>query len=210
MPPRVELPFFAYGLLMPGELAHGLIEELVERSVASFAEGALYARDGLPLFDPSSGGMVNGYLLDFADGGREEAYKAICSFEPQKHYRWREVHCGDARTPANVLVGKRVSKGSILLEEGEWTGRNDPVLTVALELVTSIAVDEGRGELESAPPDTFDWRRFFALQMAYLLLWTIIERFAALRYGPSLEAGQKVQRRRGGRALPVVHGTPPV
>lgn len=52
MPPRVELPFFAYGLLMPGELAHGLIEELVERSVASFAEGALYARDGLPLFDP--------------------------------------------------------------------------------------------------------------------------------------------------------------
>lgn len=123
MPPRVELPFFAYGLLMPGELAHGLIEELVERSVASFAEGALYARDGLPLFDPSSGGMVNGYLLDFADGGREEAYKAICSFEPQKHYRWREVHCGDARTPANVLVGKRVSKGSILLEES-------PALTV--------------------------------------------------------------------------------
>lgn len=33
------------------------------------------------------------------------------------------------------------------------------------------------------PKHGFDWHRFFRLQAAYLLLWSAIERFTALRYG---------------------------
>jgi len=48
------------------------------------------------------------------------------------------------------------------------------------------------GEFKSAPPDSFDWERLFRLQMAYLLLWTAIERYCSLAYGPGLEPSKKI------------------
>jgi len=36
------------------------------------------------------------------------------------------------------------------------------------------------------PDDPKFWRVFFRLQAAYLLLWSVVERYAALRYGPGL------------------------
>jgi hypothetical protein len=44
----------------------------------------------------------------------------------------------------------------------------------------------------SAPPEHVDWPRFFRLQMAYLLLWSAIERFSAFAYGPGLSPKQRI------------------
>lgn len=38
------------------------------------------------------------------------------------------------------------------------------------------------------------WRQFFRLQASYLLLWSVVERYTALRYGPALEPGDRVRR----------------
>ena len=50
LPERTDLPYFAYGLFKPGELAYGQIESLLDGGpVEARVPGALYVRDGLPL-----------------------------------------------------------------------------------------------------------------------------------------------------------------
>lgn len=59
----------------------------------------------------------------------------------------------------------------------EWDGqRNDPFFNVALEIVKETIDDYAEHRRD-------DFRSFFHLQMAYLLLWTVIERYVTLRYG---------------------------
>lgn len=39
-----------------------------------------------------------------------------------------------------------------------------------------------------------DWRSFFRVEGAYLLLWSVVERYASLAYGPRLRPEAKVER----------------
>lgn len=194
--PDTDLPYFAYGLLQPHEIAHTQIKSLLrDEPIQEEVQGALYARDGLPLLAPGEGyNSVGGYLLRFAAEHAGEAYRRISAFEPAKHYKWgmaKLLHSGET---ANVLVGKRVQKGSTRVFDREWRGNRDPLLTSGLSVVEDI-VDQYAGEgFESAHPDFFDWERLFRLQMAYMFLWTVMERYAALAYGPSLGAMQKIRR----------------
>jgi hypothetical protein len=155
--------------------------------------GALYVRDGLPLLKLGGGSAVHGHVLRFREGEAKEAYDTIGSFEPKKHYRWRRVIVDDG-VVANALIGLSSERGSIHDEEGVWTGRQDPVFTPGLSAVREVADRDAREEFYSAPPDRFDWPRLFRLQMAYLLLWTIIERYASLAYGPTLRPEEKIER----------------
>jgi hypothetical protein len=68
------------------------------------------------------------------------------------------------------------------------------VFAPGLSAVREVADRDAREEFHSAPPDRFDWPRLFRLQMAYLLLWTIIERYASLAYGPTLRPEEKIER----------------
>jgi hypothetical protein len=79
------------------------------------------------------------------------------------------------------------------LESNEWTFRLDPVFQHGLVAVQQVAEELANNPFESAPPETFDWPRFFRIQMAYLLLWSAVERFSSFAYGPSLDPGGKVR-----------------
>ncbi len=194
-PERTDLPYFAYGLFKPGELAYGQIEHFLEGApVEEQVAGALYVRDGLPLLSPDGRKPVIGHLLRFRGGEAEEAYARICAFEPRKHYSWGTVRLENTGATANALLGDNPDKGSIQDERGVWTGRLDPVLARGLSVVREASDRDARKKFASVPPDSFDWPRLFRLQMAYLFLWTIIERYAALRYGPTLGPMQKVTK----------------
>lgn len=194
-PKRTDLPYFAYGLFKPGELAYGQIADFLEGApVEEQVPGALYVRDGLPLLSPGGRDPVIGYLLRFREDKVKEAYAKICAFEPRKHYRWETVRLEKTGATANALLGSSPEKGSIRDEEGVWAGRRDPVLATGLAVVREVSDRDAREEFASAPPDDFDWPRLFRLQMAYLFLWTIIERYAMLRYGPTLGPMQKVRK----------------
>jgi len=197
LPSLLNQAYFAYGLLKPGELAYGQIEPFVDGApVPAHVEGQLYVRDGLPLLVLSDRGIVSGHLMRFRVGTSTDAYKAISIFEPKKHYRWKAATIrtkGEEET-ANVLVGREPKKGSIVFDEDEeWTGRRDPVLTVGLETVCELTQEWGTKEFSPAPSNDFDWPRFFRVQMTYLLLWTVTERFAALAYGPALKPMEKIK-----------------
>lgn len=171
VPKRQDLPFFAYGVFRPGQLAFHRLKPFVEAVREGHVSGDLRVRDGLPILDPDGDGIVTGSLLIFRPSVAADAYQAIVDLEPDCQYRWDERNV--AGFAANVLIGKSPKKGSVVVE-GEWDGRRDPLLTAALDVV--------RETLAANERFRWDLKPMFRLQMAYLLLWSAIERYLSLRY----------------------------
>jgi hypothetical protein len=193
-PTNTELPYFAYGLFKPGELAYNQIQEFVnDLPKKVVVNGSLFIRDGLPLLRLGTGGEVMGYLIEFKKNDSIKAYEIISRFEPKEQYKWYRQEFPD-KIFANLLIGHKPRKGSVSHEKNEWKAYQDPVFNEAMILVLEIINEYAINKFDPAPPDRFDWKRLFRLQMAYLLLWTAVERFCALAYGPSLNPGEKLQR----------------
>ena len=92
----------------------------------------------------------------------------------KKIYKWGLGKVG--KQDVNVLYGRRPERGSHPLNGEEWDGKDDPFFKIGIKLVEEIWIDPScsgqYGELEE----------IFRLQMGYQLLWTIIERYASLKY----------------------------
>ncbi len=185
-PVDLDLPIFVYGAFKPGELAYTQLKDLiVGEPVSAYADGALRLRDGLPLYDPQGPGRVKGYVLHFHLEVRKEAYDKVCAFEPKQIYGWLVITLPTGR--ANILQGKTLGRGrAVPLEASEWSFRLDPVFDYGLREVERFVRELADEPFKSAPPEYFEWPRFFRLQMAYLLLWSAIERFCTYAYGPAL------------------------
>jgi hypothetical protein len=175
-PARLDLPFFAYGLFKPGQLGFDSIREFVREVIPKTKmAGVLYERDGVPLFVDVSGmesGDVAGALLTFDSQNAETAYRRIAAIEPEQQYQW-----GARRTEggveANVLIS-RSSNGAHRIDDSDWDGHKDPHFGPALRMVENSLAESmyADGSVE----------RLMELQMAYMLLWTAIERYTSLRY----------------------------
>ncbi len=183
-PQNMVQPFFAYGIFRPGQLAYFQLRDLVEE-IADPAQckGKLLLRDGLPIMDLTGTDSVEGALLTFAPGKAQEAYERISAMEPDSHYRWTEARVNE--NLANVLLGRFTAKGSIVFEEPKWDGWTDPLFTSALDVIE-----------ETLNTQEFDWnlKPLFRLQMAYLLLWSAIERYVSLRYHLGKDVANKVRQ----------------
>jgi hypothetical protein len=182
-PQHVERPFFAYGIFRPGQLAFFQLRDLVIHVAEPVrTAGSLRLRDGLPIADPAGSGHIVGALLTFAPGQGAAAYGRVSDMEPDRHYRWHEAQVNGA--VANMLVGKSPRKGSVPCEDARWDVWSDPLLTVALEVVQETLT--GSRDFE------WDLKPMFRLQMAYLLLWSSIERYVSLRYHLGDKVTEKV------------------
>ncbi len=183
-PDNISLPFFAYGLFKPGQLCYPRIRDLVESSDKCTVAGILKERDGIPLLIPDiSSTNIKGYLIYFIISQEEKAYERITGIEPDEVYRWQVVKANGLS--ANALIGKREQRGSSYLEHfTEWDGKSDPFFKQGLEEVEAI--------LKANSNFDWDFRALLRLQMAYMLLWTAIERYAGLKYHLGDRATQKV------------------
>ena len=179
---RSALPFFAYGLFRPGELGFLRLKSFVTSCQPAVVSGELLVRDGLPIADPEGKGAVHGYLLHFDSSAGASAYRRIIEIEPDRQYRWGETVVDGVR--ANILWGKSPRKGSVLLHAEEWEGKKDPLLTSALDVVEET--------LHHSAGFEWDLKPLFRLQMAYLLLWSSIERYVSLRYHLGDKVSEKV------------------
>lgn len=191
-PPDFDAPLFAYGALKPGEFAHAQVAKHVSTStLAMLADHGLRSRDGLPLLVESPGARVRGALLRFDDA--QAAYEVVCQFEPRKHYRWAPegvtVVCDDREVRANALLPRKPRAGADLEHVEEWYTADDPVFTAGLPAAAEIA-----HPWVWMPHDEngFPWEGFFRVQAAYLLLWSVVERVAALRFGPALDPMRRI------------------
>lgn len=175
--PNTSLPFFAYGMFKPNEIAWPRIADFAEQTRNCSIQGELRIRDGLLLVTDGSS-SVEGSLVRFLPGKADKGYEAIDKLEPHDLYGWRQDQAfsepDGSREPANVLYGKSPKQGSYPFDETvrKWRSRDDPLFTTALDVVADVA-KASTGDEE---------RDFFHSLMAYLLLWSAIERFATLRY----------------------------
>lgn len=176
--PDVGLPLFVYGIFRPGELGWLRLREWVEAAQPGWSmHGEVRERDGLAILDMNAQGRVDGWLLRFRRDAVSDAYSSVADVEPQHQYRWVQspATCDDDSKLVNVLAGRRPCTGSTTLE-GPWAGHTDPLLTVGLDVVGSMAASAGS-------PSPTDLEPLFRLQAAYLLLFAAVERYASLRYG---------------------------
>lgn len=212
MPLDHSLPFFSYGVFKPGELGFLRIRRIVEEAEEAVAEGYLFERNGTAVFSQSfSPSPVGGYLLQFSE--YDEAYDEIRSVEPEGQYEPHQldVETTDGVEPANVLVVREDWDqthgpiGSITPMEHElheqydfdwyervtwWNGRDDILFTGAIDKINRM-IDCLPSSIDPDDPDQLTGsaaEHFFDMQMAYLLLWTVIERFLNIRYATEGQA----------------------
>lgn len=183
LPKDVTRPFFAYGLFKPGQLAYFQIRDLATSTPAA-AVGRLCIRDGVPFLAQNVRGYrVRGALVSFAPADAEEGYGRIAAMEPKHLYSWATIAVDDGMI-ANALLGRSPDQGHPL-DWPDWNGWRDPLFVEALELVEQRAASAHRQR---------DYKALFNRQMAYMLLWSAIERYLSLRYSLGVDVNQKIQR----------------
>jgi hypothetical protein len=190
-PKNPDLPYFVYGALKPGMPAYERLRGFVECHEPDTVSGDLWVRDGLPILCANNSQNIFGVLLTWKPAQEEEGYREVCHFEPTSHYKWEEVILGSGRK-ANTLVMRSKSKGNPqVLEKNCWNLRDDPAFGPGLGEVGAVLL-----EVDVMLGDSFEsnWRRFFRSQMAYLLLWSILERLSALCIGPAEEPTKRINR----------------
>lgn len=205
-PPRLHLPMFAYGPDKPDQPAFDLLEGyIVQKEAATLATGGLRVRDGLPLLDPDGTVGVSGVLLTFAVGREKTAYTTVCEVAPRQHYRWdmTEMRVDGRPGRVNVLRGRHPDRGSSDEWFTSWSANDDPLLRSGMAHVRRAALEHatapfptvaGDGGSADAGQRSSMWDRFYGLMSAYLLLWSAVERFTALAYGPALAAVERTWR----------------
>ena len=196
LPVDESLPFVTYGALRPGEPAYNQISRYVETVEDISIPGSLYVRDGLPLLKLATTqgcNKVPGYIINFRKRDHRKAYETICRFEPRGHYEWKMLPL-ERGSDANVLVGVLPDQGSESAEDLPWSSLRDPVFEHGLPFIRSVAKASAQSQFKPVPSDYFEWERFFRLQMAYLLLWSAVERFCSLAYGPARNPMSKLQK----------------
>ena len=177
-PPRnIELPFFAYGIFKPNQLAYSKIEEYVKKAIPIETNYRMKMRDGVPILvhNQTNAPYTKGYLIYFKEEDRSKAYKAISETEPALLYEWEEIDINNNKS--NVLMGVNADMGSSYPEydDNDFKGENDPFFKEAIELI-----EENLDEKKKY--GFLDVKNFFNIQMNYMLLWSAIERYSSLKY----------------------------
>ena len=187
-PPDVMLPFFAYGIFRSHEIAWPRISNHVDSFTNSKINNwVIRLRNGLPILIAQNGGGVDGDCVHFTDP--QSAYDVIGSSEPSGEYKWKTIMT-ESEILCNALVADKPGRGFSEEPISSWTSAQDPSFVHGMAAVASVVTAVRESLLENRPwqdsPD--DWDAFFRLQGAFLVMWSIVERFAAFRFGAEYES----------------------
>ena len=191
--PDSNLPFFAYGIFKPGQIAYSKIKDLVLQKKEISINRPMKHRDGVPILlkKENERYKTKGCLYDFSDG--EKAYKIICQTMSPAFYQWGTIDVEGEK--ANVLFGLKPDSGSDSIEDACdrecFDGRNDPIFKEGIQLIRKNLDEED-----------FDWEEgFFKLQMNYMLLWSAIDRYCKLKYNMGSEHENRLELAKEGNFI---------
>lgn len=179
-----DLPFFAYGIFKPGQLAYSRIEKYVDddKTYGTEIHYKMLLRDGVPLIEDNEceDYITKGSLIYFKQGTGRDAYEIISNTQLKALYDWREIKVDGKKS--NVLIGLSTERG--IANDNEeiihnFKGEEDPFFYQAIQLI------EKNLEREKKEMHWSSFDDFFTLQMNYMLLWSAIERYASLKYDVS-------------------------
>ena len=179
--PDFELPFFAYGALKSGEMAHRIVEPFLssECVLASGLEHALWVVDGVAKCSPSEGSSIQGQIMHFKNP--EVAYADIAKFEDVPNfYSWQQLKTSAGF--ANVLIATEETK-SRQEKVGAWSSANDGLLAYGIPWAYQRIIN-AQTSGRSTSSDYEFWLAYHDLQSTFQLLWSITERILLFHDGP--------------------------
>lgn len=178
LPHDTALPFFAYGIFKPGQIAYFKIKyHVYSHCDNTEINYEMKIRDGVPILidNENEHYTTQGSLITFKEGHEKKAYLNICNGLLKKLYCWKTIEIEGK--PVNVLFGVNPDNGSNYIEDDQerecFNGKNDPFFNEAVRLI-----ERNLNSIEFS----WDIENFFRLQMNYMLLWSAIDRFTALKY----------------------------
>ena len=183
--PDSNLPFFAYGIFKPGQIAYSKIKDLVLQKKEISINRPMKHRDGVPILlkKENKRYKTKGFLYDFSDG--EKAYDKICQTMSPGLYKWGTIDVEGEK--ANVLFGLKPDSGSDYIEDACdrecFDGSNDPIFKEGIKLIKDNLKSEDFSMEEG----------FFKLQMNYMLLWSAIDRYCKLKYNMGSEHENRLE-----------------
>ena len=186
-PLNQKLPFLAYGSFKPGELRFNLIKQFVVKTKPTKVYGLMKEKDGVPIFYTTKTKSYawfdyTAYEIHFKKGQEQQAYQIISENEPNTYYAWVNFQ------GANILEGKSRLRGLEEFMDETWSFKHDPYFSQGLLACKEIRKGS-RSKMPELHQEYFD---FFCNQSAFMLLWTIIERFCTLKYG-NLSPNEKLK-----------------
>ncbi len=186
-PLNQKLPFLAYGSFKPGELRFNLIKQFVLETKPIKVYGLMKEKDGVPIFYTTKTKSYAwfdyaAYEIHFKKGQEQQAYQIISENEPNSYYTWVNFQ------GANILEGKSRLRGLEEFMDETWSFKHDPYFSQGLLACKEIRKGS-RSKMPELHQEYFD---FFCNQSAFMLLWTIIERFCTLKYG-NLSPNEKLK-----------------
>ena len=177
---KLNLPFFAYDVFKPGEIAFSRIKEFIDEDKSILDYSVKYPLDiinGVPFLFKSKGYYHTRGSLFYFNNRHDAAiaYEIISEAKSFKLYGWTTIN--DDYECMNVLVGKnKIIKVQYHENRGEYNGRDDSMLVRVLYTIWDNV-------LPLLLKKHFSPDDFFNLQMNYIMLWSSIDRFLDLRYG---------------------------
>jgi gamma-glutamylcyclotransferase (GGCT)/AIG2-like uncharacterized protein YtfP len=184
----MDLPLFVYGSLKPGELAYEQVSDLV----ADFREATLdsyqlYIRDSLPIIARSSeNSKVEGVLLFPKENQREIFWTTVTDYEGTSNYQLEhnlEVTSQGTVYCAAVFVGKKMDKGHPEEMVGPWATRFDRIFGHSFPLLHQAISATTLNFTDAENDPSGYWKQMNGLMANFLLLVTILEHLAAVKFG---------------------------
>ena len=178
-----ENAFLAYGTFKPNQVSFSLIEDCVENGYELPLQNyRLLHRNGMPMIEKSEGDTTSCYILKFKGDCAERAYNRISKSRSDSLFEWIEINI-DSQI-VNCLIAKRKPdpddpcKCKLLgdpYHSDEYDGKEDVGFYRTLDFIES--------NLKETHLSNIYQDEFLFLQMNYMLLWAVIDKYMSLRYG---------------------------
>lgn len=191
-----QLPLFSYGFLKDGEIGNDVIYQYIKSpdyvKSSRVIRYSLYLKDGLPVALDDEAGTINGQLLEFNKGDAELAYRNISIMTMGEVYAWKEITDLHGHK-ANMLVLKKsvVDQDSTLLslvksENNEWHSAEDACFFDGMNFLLEHCFNHLLTDKKHGKKKMFDVKNnieaSIGLQMAYMYLWSLIDRYCSMCY----------------------------
>lgn len=178
-----ENAFLAYGTFKPNQVSFSLIEDYVEDCNKSTLQNyRLLHRNGMPMIEKNEGYNTSCYLIKFDSDYSEKAYNLISKSRSDSLFEWVEIDIDSKRVncliakckpdPENKHPCKPLGEP---YHSDNYDGKEDIGFYRTLDFIES--------NLNEIPMSNITSDYFLFLQMNYMLLWAVIDKYNALRYG---------------------------
>lgn len=176
-PQDISIPFFAYGIFKPGQLAYSKIKNHVKEIINVEIKYQMLIRDGVPIImdGESNYHRTNGFIISFKEGHEKDSYHIIGKTILKSLYQWKSIKINGKKV--NILFGVNPNYGSNTIDDPiervNFDGKNDPLFSEAIKLIEkNLNSDNNSRNIEN----------FFTLQMNYMLLWSAIDRYSSIKF----------------------------